>query len=115
MLEHASQKDSHGVSANVLDEDVLEQICWTYADPDEKDLVRYNDFVDALVLSAPMPKIPKLSACGVAGSAAVAAANLSGECSSSLPGSPACWPKRAGTGDATHPPRRRNTRCKVDS
>ena len=35
-LEHASQKDSHGVSANVLDEDVLEQICWTYADPDEK-------------------------------------------------------------------------------
>jgi hypothetical protein len=73
-LEHASQKDSHGVSANVLDEDVLEQICWTYADPDEKDLVRYNDFVDALVLSAPMPKIPKLSACGVAGSAAVAAA-----------------------------------------
>ena len=38
-LEHASQKDSHGVSANVLDEDVLEQICWTYADPDEKDLV----------------------------------------------------------------------------
>ena len=36
--------------------------------------MRYNDFVDALVLSAPMPKIPKLSACGVAGSAAVAAA-----------------------------------------
>ena len=58
-LEHASQKDSHGVSAMSW-----MRPCSVYAgrtDPDEKDLVRYNDFVDALVLSAPMPKIPKLS------------------------------------------------------
>jgi len=73
-LERQAQQGSHGVSENVLDDDVLDQICWQYCDPDEKGLVRYNDFVDALVLSAPMPNVPKMSACGVAGSAAVAAA-----------------------------------------
>ena len=73
-LERQAQQGSHSVSENVLDDDVLDQICWQYCDPDEKGLVRYNDFVDALVLSAPMPNVPKMSACGVAGSAAVAAA-----------------------------------------
>ena len=63
-LEAESLALAHGAGASpVLDADVLEEICWTYQDPaPDCDVVRYNDFVDALVLAAPMPKVPERQA-----------------------------------------------------
>ena len=50
---------------SLLDDDLLEEMCWHYSKKtkeEEETMVWYDEFVDALVVAAPMPQIPELKA-----------------------------------------------------
>lgn len=58
------EREASSPCGQLTDDAVLDEIVWQYSEAgaDSDVLVRYDDFVDALVLAAPMPKVPERTA-----------------------------------------------------